>query len=530
MISYLLLLSVLLAPVSASLHLDLLTVTAEELSFHLGIGHISSVHLVEQYLAQIEAHNINGLGLRAVIETAPRRQVLDIAGQLDYERRIGKSRGPLHGIPILVKDNIATHPELGMRTTAGSLALEYSLVQDDAVVIAKLRKAGAIILGKTNMSEWANIRGSFGMIPNGWSARGGQTQSAYVTGPFNSSERDPSGSSTGSAVGVSAGFAPLALGTETDGSIVIAANRAALYGIKATVGAVSAVGVIPVAPKSMDSVGVMAKSTWDLTTGLGAIVNDEGAGSRYLEALQRGILTGWDGLKIGVMDRSVFWDPKTGEYILEASLAAIDKMQSLGAIVSNVTMPSAQKALASHKLWTKRLIVIQAEFKESLDSYLHTLRNTSIHTLQDLIAFNLDFAAAEMPLGHCCQEFFIDALSAHSTNSSTYRSALNVTQSIARDHGIDYALRTYDVDVLVAPTEAPWSSTLAAMAGYPIATVPLGYINESGRPFGLSFFTGADGEEMLIRVLGAWEKEFGRRRVPSALGGQAGVGGVARLK
>lgn len=132
---------------------------------------------------------------------------------------------------------------------------------------------------------------------------------------FLKNSQDPSGSSTGSAVGVSAGFAPLALGTETDGSIVIAANRAALYGIKATVGAVSAVGVIPVAPKSMDSVGVMAKSAWDLATGLGVIVNDEGAGSRYLEALQRGILTGWDGLKIGVMDRSVFWDPKTGEYV-----------------------------------------------------------------------------------------------------------------------------------------------------------------------------------------------------------------------
>lgn len=210
-------------------------------------------------------------------------------------------------------------------------------------------------------------------------------------------------------------------------------------------------------------------------------------------------------------------------------------MQSLGAIVSNVTMPSAQKALASRKLWTKHLIVIQSEFKESLNSYLHTLHNTSIHTLQDLIAFNLDFAADEMPPGHCCQELLIDALSAHSTNSPTYRAALNVTQSIARYHGIDYALRTYDVDVLVVPTEAPWSSTLAAMAGYPIATAPLGYISESGRPFGLSFFTGADGEEMLIRVLAAWEREFGGRRVPSALGGQSkqGVGGswgVARLK
>lgn len=209
---------------------------------------------------------------------------------------------------------------------------------------------------------------------------------------------------------------------------------------------------------------------------------------------------------------------------MRESLAALEKMQSLGAIISNVTMPSVQKALASPKLWTENLIVIQAEFKESLTSHLHTLRNTSIHTLQDLIAFNLDSAAVEMPPGHCCQELLIDALTAHSTNSSTYRSALDTIQSLARDHGIDYALRAYNVDVLVVPTEAPRSSTLAAMAGYPIATAPLGYIDGSGRPFGLSFFTGAGGEEMLIRVLAAWEKEFGGRRVPSALGTQIELG------
>lgn len=209
---------------------------------------------------------------------------------------------------------------------------------------------------------------------------------------------------------------------------------------------------------------------------------------------------------------------------MRESLTALEKMQSLGAIVSNVTMPSVQKALASPKLWTENLIVVQAEFKESLTSHLHTLHNTSIHTLQDLIAFNLDSAAVEMPPGHCCQELLIDALTAHSTNSSTYRSALDTIQSLARDHGIDYALHAYDVDVLVVPTEAPRSSTLAAMAGYPIATAPLGYIDGSGRPFGLSFFTGAGGEEMLIRVLAAWEKEFGGRRVPSALGRQIELG------
>lgn len=214
---------------------------------------------------------------------------------------------------------------------------------------------------------------------------------------------------------------------------------------------------------------------------------------------------------------------------MEASLAAVEKLQFLGATVSDITMPSAQEALASPKLWTNQLIVIQAEFKESLTSHLQTLRNTSIHTLQDLIAFNLD-SAAEMPPGHCCQELFIEALTAHSTESPTYRSALHVIQSLARGHGIDYALHTYGVDVLVVPTEAPWSSTLAAMAGYPIATAPLGYINESGRPFGLSFFAGAGREEMLIRVLGAWEKESGGRRAPKALSALSYGEGSMRLK
>ncbi|RPB01682.1 amidase signature enzyme [Choiromyces venosus 120613-1] len=494
-----------------ALDIDLLTVTAEELSYRLGAGQISSVRLVETYLAQIEAHNVHGLGLRAVIDVAPRKLILDQAALLDHERRVGRLRGPLHGVPILVKDNIATHPSLGMQTTAGSFALEGSIVPDDAGVIARLRKAGAIIIGKSNMSEWANFRAAFGGVPSGWSARGGQTRSAYVTDPL-SPDWNPSGSSSGSAVGVSAGFSPLALGTETDGSIILPASYAALYAIKPAVGKVPMDGVIPIGP-SLDSVGAMGKSAWDIATTLGVMTGDEGS---YLDAIYEGM----GGLRIGILREPGFWDePALDKQIIDESLDALRKLGTLGAVViDSVYMPTAQDILFG----PAEMTVLTAELKESLPLYLLPLKNTTIRTLSDIITFNTNNAQLEMPPDHCCQELLVLSNLTNGTRTPAYLTALAHLHKVSRADGIDSTVNNFNVDLLVMPVDATRSTAISAVAGWPIATVPVGVLNSSGRPFGLAVFTsGTDGkgEERLVRFMGSWSTITGKRSVPGRLRG-----------
>ncbi|KAF8531053.1 amidase signature domain-containing protein [Trichophaea hybrida] len=498
--------------------INLLTTTAEELSYTLAAGDVSSVGVIRLYLDHIKKYDVH---LNAMIQLAPKSSVLDIAASLDYERKMGKIRGPLHGIPVIVKDSIATDPALGMETTAGTYALSGSRVSGDHPAVARLRKAGAIILGKANMSVWSYFRANFGSIPSGWSPRGGQTISAY------SLSADACGSSTGSAVSVSAGFSPLALAAETDGSIICPGNRAALYAIKPTVGLTEAGGgllsiggAVPVA-RSMDSVGVMAKGVWDLVAAMDVMVDDYDAGRKswgYWDAVEMGRKDLWSGLRIGIGSRKVYFDPEiVGSNIVEACDDAVQRLRSMGAVLVEVDMPGLEVVLTSllvrlllptHSLLTDA----GTEFKEDLEQYLSTLTGTSLHNLSDVVEYNNVHSATEMPENHCCQENFLEALTT-SPDSEEYRAAKENARTNSQELGIDYALNLFNVSAILVPADGP-SSAMTALAGYPIATAPLGYLQDEERPFGVAFFTTAGKEDVLLRILAAWEKTFHARRTP----------------
>ncbi|KAL7274258.1 hypothetical protein RUND412_002852 [Rhizina undulata] len=479
------------------LELNVLTATVEDLSFLLQSNHVSSVELTRLYLSQIANHT----DLNAVIEIAPRRILEDIAAELDYERRLGRSRGPLHGIPVLVKDNMATVVELGMNTTAGSFALLGSMVPDDADVVRKLRKAGAIILGKANMSVWANFRDI--SSTDGWSPRGGQTESFVAPGT------NPGGSSSGSAVGLSAGFAPLTFGTETHGSLIFPASRAGVYALKPSWSSVKNDGIIPVS-RSMDTPGVMAKHMWDLTVGLEAIMADASGKSqrKVLDAFDEGIESGWRGLRIGVLGGG------EGEEIYNVAMQAMEKIQAAGAIVKwGLTAPALEEGNLT-TIYADMLTVTVTEFKENINDYLARLKNSTIRTLEDLVEYDKFHQAIEMPPTHCCQEIFEQALLTNGTGNPEYKAAKQSSDMLSREFGIDYMLREYDVDVLVL-SEAegegsdPW--LLASVAGYPLATAPLARMEDTGMPYGIVFMAGDGGEAALIRSLVAWEMMAGMK-------------------
>ncbi|KAJ9112252.1 hypothetical protein QFC22_006336 [Naganishia vaughanmartiniae] len=384
--------------------LDLLTATIKDLQEALSDGKVTSVQLIQTYLDRIEANNKKGLELRAVMETAPRKQLMEIARARDEMRANRASIGPLHGIPILVKDNIATHPALGMNTTAGSYALLKSIPMEDATVIAKLRSAGAIILGKATMNEFANLK-AFNAI-EGWSARGGRGRSAYDVGGHGSDGAKPSGSSSGSAIAVSAGFSPAALGTETSGSLISPAGRAAAYTLRSTAGLVSRYGVIP-GCKSFDTIGPITKSAWDTAVLLSCMAGldpkDEATKdaefpankdyTRFTEmpyATFKGKRLGFPGH--GAFDLDIPWgsvinDIVRSPAIKDALAAALEKMASLGAIVCDqAEIPSFPewKALATS---TPKygLTIIAHEFKEDIEGYLATMQSTEVRNLQDII-------------------------------------------------------------------------------------------------------------------------------------------------
>ncbi|KAF8243607.1 amidase signature enzyme [Wilcoxina mikolae CBS 423.85] len=490
--------------------INLLTATAEELSYSLSAGDVNSVDLIRLYLDHIKKYDVR---LNAMIQLAPKSAVLNVAASLDHERKMGKIRGPLHGVPVIVKDSISTDPVLGMETTAGTYALSGSRVLGDHPAVERLRKAGAIILGKTNMSVWSYFRANFGSIPSGWSPRGGQTHSAY------SLSADACGSSTGSAVGVSAGFSPLALAAETDGSIICPGNRAALYAIKPTVGLTEAGGglfsiggAIPVA-RSMDSVGVMTKGVWDLVAALDVMVDDYDAGRKswgYWDAVETGKKDLWRGLRIGVGSRKVYFDPEMvgSKRIVEACDQAVERLKSMGAVMVEVDMPGLEAVLTNKD----EQIITRTEFKEDLEQYLSTLTGVSLHNLSDIVEYNNVHSATEMPENHCCQENFLEALTT-SPDSEEYRAAKENARINSQEQGIDYALNLFNVSAILVPADGP-SSAMAALAGYPIATAPLGYLQDEDRPFGVAFFTTAEKEDVLLRILAAWEKTFPARRTP----------------
>jgi amidase len=463
--------------------------TIPELQQLMASRQLTSRELTLGYLARI--HRLNPL-LHAVIETNP--PAVSIAARLDNERRAGRVRGPLHGIPVIVKDNISTSDNT--QTTAGSLALLRSIVPSDAPLVRQLRQAGAVILGKANLSEWANFRG-YGSY-NGWSARGGFTRCPYLL------SNDPLGSSSGSAVSPAANFCAAAVGTETDGSIMAPSDHNHMFGLKPTVGLISGQGIIPIA-HSQDTAGPITRTVTDAAIMLGAL--KDGTGD-YTGALNRGAL---QGARIGV-DWKYFTDPFWGNPpTLSIMSQVLDAMTSLGATLIDInTDPSF---LMNNDEWN----VLLYEFKVQIAEYLATLRHTNIRTLADLIAFNNSHCWEEMK--YFGQEIFEAAEeTSGDLTDPVYLAAREGCIQNARVNGIDAWLNSVDppLDVLVAPTWA-WLYSVAAVAGYPSTSLPVGFL-EDGAPVGFCMVSNAWQEGKLLALAYDLEQELNAQVPPEYLG------------
>jgi amidase len=474
-------------------------------------GRYTSRSLVEAYLARIEAMDRQGPALHAMLDLNP--DALAIADSLDAERRAGRVRGPLHGIPVVIKDNVDTHDR--MTTTAGSLALEGSIAPRDAFIVQRLRRAGAVILGKTNLSEWANFRGN--QSSSGWSGRGGQVRNPYVL------DRSPCGSSSGTGAAVSASFGAVGIGTETDGSIVCPSSANGLVGIKPTIGLVSRFGIIPIS-HSQDTAGPMARTVTDAAILLGAITgvdprDETTAASRgnaltdYTRFLDAGALRG---ARIGVARTGLTgYSPET-DSIFDAAVAA---MRAAGAvIVDSLEIPHA------NEYGREEGIVLNYDFKHDLNAYLASLGpDAPVKSLQEVIDFNR--AHADRELRYFGQETMIEAQESGPLTDRKYRDALEKSKRLSR-LGLDSLLQAERLDAIVAPTGSPaWtidlvngdhflgaSSSLAAVSGYPSITVPAGY--SFGLPVGISFFATAWQEPRLISLAYAFEQATKVRQAP----------------
>jgi len=467
--------------------------------------------LAEQYLSRVDAADRNGPGVNSAIETNP--EALTIADEYGRELQIKGPRGALHGIPVLIKDNIATADR--MQTTAGSLALVGSRPPKDAFVVTRLRASGAVILGKTNCSEWANFRGRHST--SGWSGRGGQTRNPYAL------DRNPSGSSSGSGVAVAANLCPFAVGTETDGSIVSPSSINGIVGIKPTVGLVSRSGIIPIS-HTQDTAGPMARTVADaaaLLSVLAGVDPDDPAteaARSHIEADYTRFLdpNGLRGSRLGVVRKYAGFNMHV-DRVFEDALAAL---KSAGAeVVDPVEIASIDK------LDDPESEVLHFEFKADLNRYLAWLgASAPVHNLQDVIAFNQKNRAHE--LSWFGQESMEKAQAKGDLTSPEYQKALADCRRLSRLEGIDAVMDKFHLDALIAPTDGPaWptdpingdhfsagTSTLAAVAGYPHATVPMGLV--FGLPVGISFFGRAWSEPTLIKLAYSYEQATKMRKPP----------------
>jgi amidase len=493
---------------------ELEELTLTELQAGMQSGKYTARSLVKKYLDRIDDIDKNGPMLNAVIEINP--DAMSIAEALDRERKEKGARGPLHGIPLLIKDNIDTADRL--MTTAGSLALVGSRPAQDAFVARKLREAGAVILGKTNLSEWANFRSSHST--SGWSGRGGQTRNAYAL------DRNPCGSSSGSGVAPAANLCAAAIGTETDGSVVCPSSANSLVGIKPTVGLIARSGIIPIS-HNQDTAGPMARTVSDAAILLGALtgidpndaVTKTSAGKSFTDYTQFLNKDGLRGARLGVARKYFSFNDRVDKLMNDL----IAEMKKMGAvIVDPADIPT------SGKFDDSELEVLLYEFKADLNSYLGRLGpGAQVHSLKDVIEFNEKNREREMP--YFGQDLFIKAQAKGPLTDKKYLQALAKDRLLSRTQGIDFVIRQHRLDALIAPTGGPaWPtdwingdhftggySTASAVAGYPHVTVPAGYV--FGLPVGMSFFGAAWSEPKLIKFAYAFEQATKARQTPRLL-------------
>ena len=494
-----------LTPNTVSADFELNEVTVGQLQQQMKSGALTAQDICRKYLERVKQIDPY---LKSVIELNP--DAVQIAAQLDEERKNGIVRGPLHGIPVMIKDNINTGDR--MKTTAGSLALEHHQPSADAYIVEKLRKAGAVLLGKTNLSEWANFRST--NSTSGWSGRGGQVRNPYYL------DRNPCGSSSGTGVAVSANLCTIGIGTETNGSIVCPAGVNGVVGIKPTLGLWSRRGIIPIA-HSQDTAGPMARTVTDAAILLGALAAfDEQDAESYIKKSKiitdyRPFLqTGLNGIRIGIAGEINGFHKQ----VITLFNNAAEVMSSEGAgIIENVTFKHQQK-------WEKASWqVLLYEFKADLNHYLETY-NAPVKNLDELIEFNKRHEAKEMPWFG--QEIFEMSREKGDLNSEEYRQAWKDMKRFTREEGIDAVMEKHRLDAIIAPTNGPswnidWvngdhfagsSSSPAAISGYPNITVPMGFVH--GLPIGISIFGKAWSEPVLLRIAFAFEQATKHRKAP----------------
>lgn len=493
---------------AAAPYVELEEATVASLRSTMASGHVTSKSIIQGYLARIADLDKK---LNSIIEVNP--DALAIADQMDREQKAGKIRSPLHGIPVVIKDNIDTADK--MKTTAGSLALADAPTPKDAFIVKLLRDAGAVIIAKTNLSEWANFRDNDSI--SGWSGRGRQTRNPYIL------DRNPCGSSSGTGAAIAANLAAIGIGTETDGSILCPSSICGIVGLKPTVGLVSRSGIIPIAA-SQDTAGPMTRTVADAAILLTVLAtgdpNDRAMNSNREKINYADFLKpdGLKGARMGVARD--YWGRRAETDTV--TNAALDAMKTAGAELIDVKFPNLRK------FGDAEFIVLQYEFKDGLEKYLRE-RGAKYKTLEDLIKFNNDNVAKELP--YFGQDIFESSAKKTSLADKEYIDALETCRKYARTEGIDQVMDENKLDAIVAPSNAPtWmidtvngdcgsgyvgSSSMPAVAGYPNITVPAGFAKEL--PIGISFFGRAWSEPTLIKFAYSFEQAAKARRKPKFL-------------
>ncbi|KAF2799428.1 amidase signature enzyme [Melanomma pulvis-pyrius CBS 109.77] len=454
---------------------NLLTSSATDVYQLFERNELSAASLAEQVFQQVDRHNTDGKHLRAIIAIAPRKQVLERARELDQERKNGRVRSRLHGIPFIVKDSIATDSSLGMSTTAGSWALKESKPAKNAPVVEKLLEAGMILIGKSSLST-------------------------------------PTGSSTGSAVGVSAGFALLSLGLETDGSILSPASRAALYAMKPTMESVSLEGIISVT-KSLDAVGGMARSPADLAA-LTELIQQTTTGDlnpRYHEVLKGD----WSGIRLGFLNETVWQLP---HFLCEPNDDALKQMrseyhQAMDKVAEHgVHVQYPVELPTGDEIWPYTGDIIKYEFQICINNYLQNLASSEVHNLGELVEWNRAHADKELPEEYPSQSSLENSLN-NTITADENAKRVKIVRELGGPNGVDKVLQQYNLDAIASLSDSPLSS-VATASGYPVATMPLGILQLNGRPFGISMIAGKNQEHKLFQIMSAWETLYTRQPPP----------------